>query len=1124
MKKLLIPFSSKSLYALEHFNNKNKNLLLCCSEEENAISAYKQLKFYGHDGITKRPVIYFPSLDTVPYDRVSPNSEILAKRASALTELAMNGEPKILVTAAQNLLQKIPPPEEFVDSTLSIKPEAKLDIEAIITFLIKAGFSRVASAVDSSEFAVRGEIVDLVTHANKGYRINFGWNQIESIREYDTYSQISTKSVDSLILSSATETLINSQTIINFKNNFLQLFGVNHIHSPMYESIISGQKFHGYEHLMPLFFKNMSTLYEFLGEHEIIYDNLCLQSMIEFENTYNDFYESRLLSNKSNPDSFYFAIPPSFLINSSQTIKERLSLDNCTLIEHGSSNDLTSIIDIAIQAKIENKTEFDKLFELIVENKKKIPIILCNSKSGKSRIKNIAETSDYATLEISKLSEAKKNIINLGIAPLSTGFMSSKYLFIAENDILGNKFVTQSHKSASKKLKSILTELDNIVEGEIVVHKEHGIGRFEKIQTIYVDNIAHDCLKIIYANNDILYLPVENIDQFKKYGGDEVVLDKLGSASWQKRKSKLKNRIKDIAAKLIKISAARQLATTAPTYFEQSAYDKFCKNFPYNETNDQISSIEDIKSDLESGKLMDRLICGDVGFGKTEVAMRATFMVSCSVNDDRPQVAIISPTTILCKQHFHNFLDRFKNMDLNIAQLSRFIKPSQAKKVKEGVERGEINIIIGTHALLAADIKFKNLKMIIIDEEQHFGVAQKEHLKQLKSNVHVLSLSATPIPRTLQMSMVGIKDLSLITTPPIDRLPVRTNVLPFDAVVIRDALMRERFRGGISFYVVPRIKDIEWVAKQLSVIVPELKFKIAHGQMAPSEVDNTMNEFCEAKFDILLSTTIIESGIDISIANTIIIHRSDMLGLSQLYQLRGRVGRGKVRGYAYLTLTHHKSTKHSLQRLDILQNIDSLGAGFTIASHDMDLRGFGNLVGDEQSGHIREVGAELYQEMLDEAINELKNDTANNSESFNPIINLGIAILIPDNYIEDSSLRLAIYRRTGDLKSSEEIENFRIEMEDRFGLIPKEFNNLLEMVKIRNMCFKLNVETFDSGPNGFVVKFRENLGVAEMVLSFINKFPRHAKIKPDNKLVFIKVLNQDALIRDAQEFLTNLML
>ena len=700
-----------------------------------------------------------------------------------------------------------------------------------------------------------------------------------------------------------------------------------------------------------------------------------------------------------------------------------------------------------------------------------------------------------------------------------SGFSTEKYLFITENDILGSKFFAHEPTSNRKKLKNILTELDNIVSGEIIVHKEHGIGQFDKIETIYVDDIAHDCLKIIYANNDVLYLPVENIDQFKKYGGDEAVLDKLGSLNWQKRKAKLKGRIKDIAAELIKISASRQLAQANPTAFDQKAYDDFCKKFPYNETDDQISSIEDIKHDLESGKLMDRLICGDVGFGKTEVAMRAAFMVACNINDELPQIAVISPTTILCKQHYNNFIERFNGTGARIEQLSRLIKPSNARKTKLMIESGEVNIIIGTHALLAPNIKFNNLKMIIIDEEQHFGVVQKERLKQLKADIHVLSLSATPIPRTLQMSMVGIKDLSLITTPPIDRLPVRTNVLPFDAVIIRDALMRERFRGGISFYVVPRIKDIEWVTKQLASIVPELKFKVAHGQMPPTEVDNIMNEFCEAKFDILISTTIIESGIDISIANTMIIHRADMLGLSQLYQLRGRVGRGKVRGYAYLTLNGNKSSKHSLQRLDILQNIDSLGAGFTIASHDMDLRGFGNLVGDQQSGHVREVGAELYQEMLDAAIDELKNGASEEEENFNPSINLAIPILIPEYYINDSSLRLAIYRRTGALKSLEEIEDFQDEMKDRFGEIPNEFNNLLEMVKIRNTCFLLNIESLDSGPNGFVIKFRNHIDVSDMVLSFVQNHPRHSKIRPDNKLVYIKPLSEKSLIKEAQEFL-----
>ena len=1121
MRKIEIPFVSKCFFTYEHFNNNNKNILLLCSDEESALSSYKQMLFFEGNSNEFAKILYFPSLDTVPYDRVSPSSEILSQRATALTILAQSDTPKIIVTAAQNLLNKLPTPSVFADTTISITPGMKMDIEKVAAFLVANGFSRAASAVDSGEFAIRGEIVDLVTHSSQGYRINFGWDSIESIKEYDIYSQISKKTLSKLSLSPASEGLLNSETITNFKNNFLKIFGVNHIKSPLYESIIAGYKFHGYEHLLPLFYKKMCTIHDFLGDHSIIYDNLCIQAMLEYEHTYSDFYQSRLLSNKSNPDSFYFAIPTESLINSFKETEKVLTQDNHILLEPGANHNFCQLDSISTQAKIEKKTEFDKLFEIIVEYKKKIPVILCSSKSGRERIKNIAADYEYVTKEIPNLSLAKKNFINLAIAPLSHGFITDKYLFISEQDILGDKFSTQSHKSTKKKLQNILTELDNISESELIVHKEHGIGMFERIQTIYVDEIAHDCLKVIYANNDILYLPVENIDQIKKYGNNDAILDKLGGVSWQKRKAKLKNRIKDIASKLIKITAERHLATTRPVQFDQTAYEEFCRKFPYNETEDQISSILDIKTDLESGRLMDRLICGDVGFGKTEVAMRAAFMTAYDVNDDLPQIAIISPTTILCKQHYMNFLERFKDMRLKIAQLSRLVKPSEASKIKYALADGKINIIIGTHALLASGIKFKNLKMIIIDEEQHFGVTQKEHLKHLKTGIHVLSLSATPIPRTLQMSMVGIKDLSLITTPPIDRLPVRTNVMPFDPVIIRDALMRERFRGGLSFYVVPRIKDIEQIEKQLNKFVPELKYKIAHGQMPASKIDQVMNEFCDGKFDILLSTTIIESGIDIPIANTIIIHRADMLGLSQLYQLRGRVGRGKVRGYAYLTLAHYKKvTKHSLQRLDVLQNIDSLGAGFTIAGHDMDLRGFGNLVGSQQSGHIKEVGSELYQEMLDEAIEELKTKKSKEKViAFTPTINLGIDVLIPYSYIEDSSLRLAIYRRTGDLKTPTEIENFRDEMVDRFGLLPNEFSNLLHMLKIKNTCLELKISSLDSGPNGFVMKFNENFDVSDMVLEFVKKHPRHAKIKPDNKLVFLKALKAEILLSETEKLL-----
>lgn len=1122
MTKIDIPFSAKAFFTSEHFNHNSKNILLICSDEENALESHRQLLFLNGDKESKR-ILFFPSLDTVPYDRISPNIQVIAQRTAILSELASSNTPKIIVTASQNLLGKLPAQETFKNSLLTLTNGFKTNIKDLSNFLVDNGYIRASSAVDSSEFAVRGEIVDLVTHDSQGYRINFAWEQVESIREFDPYTQLSDKKIDSLTLSSASDILFTPESINNFKEGFLKNFGVNHTNHPLYNSVIEGKKFHGYEHLLPLFYRKMVTLLDYIPDAQIIYDNLSVQAILEQENSYHDFYESRLLSNKANPDSFYFALKPEDLITDSESLNKILTSDEHILLEAGSNERIQPLPKILMQAKLEKKTEFEKLFELITEHKKKIPIILCNSISAKERIKNIAKDYEYITNDIAHLKDAKKNFINITVAPILSGFITEKYLFIAEQDILGSKFTTQSYTPNKKKLKNILTELDNILEGEYIVHKEHGVGMFANIHTITVDNIAHDCLKIIYANNDILYLPVENIDQIKKYGNNEATLDKLGGSSWQSRTAKLKNRIKDIASALLKTTAERALTKTNPVDFDLESYDKFCKKFPYNETEDQVSAISDVKSDLATGKLMDRLICGDVGFGKTEVAMRAAFMVSHDTHDHAPQIAIISPTTILCRQHYSNFCERFKGTNLKIAQLSRLVKPSEATRIKHALAEGDIDIVIGTHTLLASAIKFKNLKMIIIDEEQHFGVAQKEHLKRIKKGVHVLSLSATPIPRTLQMSMVGIKDLSIIATPPIDRLPVKTSIMPFDGIAVREALMRERFRGGVSFYVAPRIKDLEWIEKKLKELVPELKYKVAHGQMPPAQIDQIMSEFCDAKFDILLSTSIIESGIDIPIANTMIIHRADMFGLSQLYQLRGRVGRGKVRGYTYLTLTKtQKTTKNSLQRLDILQNINSLGAGFTIASHDMDLRGFGNLVGSEQSGHIKEVGSELYQEMLDEAIAQLQNNKEELAADFVPSINLNIPVLIPASYIEDSSLRLAIYRRSGDLKNLEEIEKFNDEMVDRFGPIPQEFRNLLEMVKIKNLCLNLKIESLDSGPNGFVVKFNQHFDVSEMVMNFVKKYPRFTKIKPDNKLIYLKELKTENLLKEASSLIAEL--
>jgi len=1125
-----IPNSAKSFFANECFNNKdNKNILVIFSNEDDAINSYKQLSFF-RENVTNNNILYFPHFDTVPFDRLSPNQNILSERADILSYLSTNNtDKKLLVTSAANLLIKLPPPEFLLKSFLKLHNKMKFSAIQLAEFLVHNGFTRSSSSVDSGEFSVRGEIVDIVLPKSKAYRINFSWDHIESIKEFDINSQISTNHCQELILNSASEVILNTETIINFRDNFLRTFGVNYANIPLYESIIEGRKFQGYEHLSPLFYNSFSTLTDYLNDPIIIYDNLSVQSILEYENNYQDFYRARLESNKIKLAAFYPAVPPTQIYLTSQEAKNLLGQEKNIFIQPENSVYAYLLEEITTSSFIEQKTVFNKLFEIIKDNDKKIPIIFCQSKSTLERFKTIIESYEYKHIEIINLQYAKKGVINLVLAPLNQGFYTDKYLFISTQDLLGERIATSPRQGAGRKLKNILMELNALSEGELIVHTDHGIGQFLNVETLDVQGKAHDFLKILYDNNDKLYIPIENIEVIKKYGSNDAPLAKLGSISWQKCKAKIKNRITEIAHHLLEIAAKRKLAVSDSLEFDHQEYEKFCQKFPYIETQDQLNAINDLKNDLYSGLLMDRLICGDVGFGKTEVAIRATFMVAKSVYDhnyeETPQVAIVVPTTILCKQHYLRFCKRFKDLGLNIVQLSSLVTNNEAKVIKEQIKNGAANIIIGTHALLSKNIEFSNLKLLIIDEEQHFGVGQKEHLKKLRSTLHVLSLSATPIPRTLQMSMVGLKDLSIIATAPLDRLEVRTTVMPFDQVIIRDALLRERFRGGRSFYVVPRIKDIPNVEKYLQLMLPELKYKVAHGQMPTSKVDEIMSEFCDGKFDILISTTIIESGIDIAEANTMIIHKADILGLSQLYQLRGRIGRSKVRGYAYLTLDNEKKVSiYSLKRLEIIQNSCALGSGFTIASHDMDMRGFGNLVGEEQSGQIKEVGVELYQEMLDQQIAIFKEEAPNKSQNFIPVINLGLPVFISDDYISDSTMKLSLYRRVGSLVDTDDIEQFKDEMIDRFGPIPPEFNNLLDIVKIKHKCSRLNIENLDFGERGFVLKFYKEANVIDMVKNFIIKHPQKTKIKPNNKLIFTTMLIEQDIIKETNYLLEQLLL
>jgi len=650
--------------------------------------------------------------------------------------------------------------------------------------------------------------------------------------------------------------------------------------------------------------------------------------------------------------------------------------------------------------------------------------------------------------------------------------------------------------------------VSSLDEGDLVTHIDHGIGKFLELETVTIGKIHHDCLKIEYAGGDRLFVPVENIEVLSRFGGDEgtVQLDKLGGAGWQARKARVKKDLMEMADGLLKIAAARQLKKTQPIEIPQEKYNEFAAKFPYAETEDQERAIEDTLESMAGTHPMDRLVCGDVGFGKTEVALRAAYVAAM----DGYQVAIVAPTTLLARQHTMGFMQRFAGTNLRIGQLSRLVSTKDANATKEGLKDGSVNIVIGTHALFGKGIEFDNLGLLIVDEEQRFGVKQKERLKEFKNNVHILTLTATPIPRTLQMSLTGVKEMSLITTPPVDRLAVRTFVMPVDTHVIREALLREHYRGGQSFYVCPRIKDMQELEDMLKELVPEVKVITAHGQMPPQDLEDRMTAFYDGQYDVLLATNIIESGIDIPTANTMIIHRADMFGLAQLYQIRGRIGRSKVRAYAYLTYPPNDLLNPQAQkRLEVMETLDTLGSGFQLASHDMDIRGSGNLLGDQQSGHIKEVGVELYQQMLEEAVAMAREgvslDDMPPEKGWSPTINIGTSVLIPETYVEDLGVRMSLYRRLTDLIEPEDVEAFAAELIDRFGDLPEEVGNLLDIVAIKQLCKKAGISSVEAGPKGAVLTFHENIPPnVDGLMGWIATQRGAIKLRPDQKLVAIR--------------------
>ncbi len=1067
-------------------------------------------------------IIQIPAWDCLPYDRVSPSMHVTNLRTESLCEVATlkNRHGLIIVTTVNALLQRVPPAKKLTELTFKAHEGDEVNRKELIDHLVKSGYIHSATANEAGEFAVRGSIIDIISSdSEKGLRLDFFDDKLEVIRLFDPLTQISAGKRKTVSLMPTSEVVMDEESIEKFRNNYRRLFGAIQASDPLYEAISEGRNYAGMEHWLPLFYDKLDSLFDYLPNCPLIFDHLAIEAHNERLEIIIDYYKSREESTNSGFSSSgsYKAIPPKMLYLDEEEWEQNLSgrkIIKTSIFKLPDSDGAIelaykSVPNFSTEAKTTKTNAFDLLSKFLFEKRAQRKIITCHSEGSRERMRKMLCEHDIHVVIIDKFEQAKKvkaKTIGLTILALESGFESDEYVVISEQDIVGERL--NAGRKLKRKSENFLTEAASLSEGELVVHNEHGLGRFETLETLVISGENHDCLRIIYHGGDKLYVPVENIEILSRYGSEKETdqLDKLGSASWQARKSKIKKRIKNIAEGLIKIAAERELKTAPELEAMAGLYEEFCSRFPYAETEDQLRCIEDVAKDLMSGRPMDRLICGDVGFGKTEIALRASF-IAASCNEHK-QVAIICPTTLLCRQHYQTFKKRFAEFPFEVRDLSRLTPPKNVKETKKYIENGRADIVIGTHALLAKSIKFKNLGLVIIDEEQLFGVVQKERFKQLRSGIHILSLSATPIPRTLQMSLSGIKDLSIIATPPIDRLAIRSFSMPFDPVIIRNAILREHYRGGHTFFVVPKIKDLDEIESKLKALIPEVKMVRAHGQMPPVQLDQTMSDFYDGKYDVLLSTNIIGSGIDLPTANTIIIHRADMFGLSQLYQMRGRVGRGKIRAYAYFTTPPKRvPSKTAIKRLEVIQSLDSLGAGFNLASHDMDIRGAGNLVGDEQSGHIKEVGIELYQQMLKDAIEKAKLSGQNEGdadEKWSPHINLGIPVLIPEKYVANLDLRLGLYRRIADLKTEDDLEAIAVELIDRFGKLPEEVLNLLDIMKIKQLCIQAGVEKIDAGPKGIMLTFyRNKFKNTEALLQYIMTNPLKTKIRGDQKLVLM---------------------
>lgn len=1126
-----LPGSSRALTLARLAAGIDRPLLILTPDPLTAERLLQELRFY-RSGADDFPTLFVPDWETLPYDVFSPYQDIISDRLATLVRLP-DLRRGIVVSAVGTAMHRLPPRDYLLARSLELQVGQHLDIAEFRRRLADSGYRTVNQVLEHGDIAVRGSIIDLYPMGvSEPFRLDLFDDQIDSIRIFDPETQRSLDKVEAIRILPAREVPLVDDAIARFRANWRARFAGNPNNCPVYRDVSQGLAPAGVEYYLPLFYEYTECLFDYLPEDVVV---VRIDAAAGSAEAFWEDVEARYEAGRHDVERPL--LPPAEMFVDPAVLDSRAA-DLAQICIHGAGGPDTAVefaCSVPPQLPIDARAaeplgvlrrfldEFPGRVLLVAESDGRRETLIELLRGHGLRVQIVAGWQAFAEGD-SRLA--------LTVAPLEAGahITDPPLAVIAESQLFGERAQQRRlRRRAQRDPDSIIRDLTELVQGAPVVHAEHGVGRYIGLQLLTVNGVEAEFITLEYADGDKLYVPVASLDLISRYTGvdpEHAPLHKLGSGQWEKARRKAAQRVHDVAAELLELHARRAARQGISQAVDDEAYRAFCQGFPFEETPGQLDAIEAVLGDLKSAKPMDRLVCGDAGFGKTEVALRAAFIAV----QNGYQVAILVPTTLLAQQHYQTFQDRFADWPVCIELLSRFRTGKAQNEAIEGLKRGTVDIVIGTHKLLQAGIDYKRLGLVIIDEEHRFGVRQKEKIKALRADVDILTLTATPIPRTLNMALSDLRELSIIATPPQKRLAVKTFVREWDDALLREALLREIKRGGQVYFLHNKVETIEKTARQIEALLPEARVRVAHGQMPEKQLEQVMLDFYHRRFNVLVCTTIIETGIDVPSANTIIINRADKFGLAQLYQLRGRVGRSHHRAYAYLLVPSRKAmTADAVKRLEALEALEELGIGFTLATHDLEIRGAGEILGDEQSGHIQEVGFGLYMEMLERAVHALK--AGKQPQLDRPLdtgteINLHIPALLPADYLPDVHNRLILYKRIASVRDEEALRDLREEMIDRFGVLPPPALNLFRQAELKSKASPLGIRKIDIGPRGGRIQFdAESAAVdPQRLVGLLKRQPQTFRFDgPDKLRIMAELEDIDArfkLLHDLMDELT----